>query len=394
MLKGDAQAIYLDYAATTPVDPTVTDAMSGFLTANGSFANPSSIHSMGRQAAAAAETAREQLANLLNATVRELIWTSGATESVNLAVIGAARFRSDRGKHLITMPTEHKAAVGAFAALEREGFEVSYLMPDADGLLAIDALEAAIRDDTQLVSVMHVNNETGVIQDIGRIGACCRQEDVLLHVDAAQSVGKLPLDLAQLPVDLLSLTAHKFYGPKGIGALYIADRPACHVEALFHGGGQECRLRPGTLPVHQIVGLGTAASIASARQAEDLGHLQRLNERLWAAVGEIPGVLRNGSAARSFPGILNLSIAGIEGESLLLALEPLCVGTGAACNSRSNESSYVLRALGRDDALAQSAIRFSFGRDTTIDDVDAAACCYSDAISHLRAISPARRKTA
>ncbi len=394
MLSIDAKAIYLDYAATTPVDPAVGDAMSGYLTVEDSFANPSSIHSLGRRAAAAAETAREQLATLLNVSPRDLIWTSGATESVNLGVKGAARFRSSGGKHLITMPTEHKAAIGALAALEREGFEVSYLMPDADGLLAIDALEAAIRDDTQLVSVMHVNNETGVIQDIESIGECCRRKDVLLHVDAAQSVGKLPLDLAKLPVDLLSLTAHKFYGPKGIGALYVADRSACHVEALFHGGGQERRLRPGTLPVHQIVGLGAAASIADLRQAEDLDHLYRLNERLWAGVREIDGVLRNGSAARSFPGILNLSIEGIEGESLLLALEPLCVGTGSACNSKSHESSYVLRALGRDDALAQSAIRFSFGRETTADEIDAAIRCYTDAVSHLRAISPAHKKTA
>ena len=394
MLSMDAEAIYLDYAATTPVDPAVGDAMAGYLTAEGSFANPSSIHPLGRQAAAAAETAREQLANLLNVSPRDLIWTSGATESVNLGLKGAARFRSNRGKHLITMPIEHKAAIGAFAALEHEGFDVSYLMPDADGLLATDALEAAIRDDTQLVSVMHVNNETGVIQDIGSIGECCRRKDVLLHVDAAQSVGKLPLDLAELPVDLLSLTAHKFYGPKGIGALYIADRSACQVEALLHGGGQERRLRPGTLPVHQIVGLGTAASIAESRQAEDLEHLHRLNERLWAGVKEIDGVLRNGNADRSFPGILNLSIEGIEGESLLLALESLSVGTGSACNSTSHESSHVLRALGRDDALAQSAIRFSFGRETTMDEIDAAIRCYTDAVSHLRVISPAYRKTA
>jgi len=394
MLSNDAQAIYLDYAATTPVDPAVADAMSGYLTASGVFANPSSIHSAGRQAAAAAESAREQLAGLLNVHPGELIWTSGATESVNLGVIGAARFRSDRGKHLITMPTEHKAVTDTFAALERVGFDVSYLMPDAEGRLPIEALEAAIRDDTQLVSIMHVNNETGVIQDIGRIGECCRQKDVLFHVDAAQSVGKLPLDLSRLKVDLLSLTAHKFYGPKGIGALYIADRTACHVEPLFHGGGQERRLRPGTLPVHQIVGLGAAASIAKTRQAEDLVHLRGLNERLWAGIGEIAGVLRNCNATESFPGILNVSIEGIEGESLLLALEPLCVGTGSACNSRSNESSSVLRALGRDEVLAQSAIRFSFGRHTTIDEIDAAIKCYSDAVSHLRAISPARKKTA
>ncbi len=394
MLSGDTKAIYLDYAATTPVDAAVVEAMMGYLTACGQFANPSSIHSLGRQAAAAVETAREQLAGLINAQPREVIWTSGATESVNLGVIGAARFRSDRGRHLITMPTEHKAATDAFAALEREGFDVSYLTPDSAGLLAIEALSSAIRDDTQLVSVMHVNNETGVIQDIERIGECCREKDVLFHVDAAQSVGKLPLDLSQLPVDLLSLTAHKFYGPKGIGALYIADRSACHVEPLFHGGGQERRLRPGTSAVHQIVGLGAAASIAGNRQADDLVHLQALNERLWSGIGEIDGVLRNGSASESFPGILNLSVEGIEGESLLLALEPLCVGTGSACNSKSNESSYVLRALGRDDALAQSAIRFSFGRETSTTEIDAAIARYSDAVSHLRAIAPASKKTA
>ena len=394
MLSGAAEAVYLDYAATTPVDPDVVAAMSAFLTANGTFANPSSIHSMGRQAAAAVEIAREQLASLLKVRPNELVWTSGATESVNLGAIGAARFRSDRGKHLITMPTEHKAATGAFAALEREGFEVSYLMPDADGLLPIETLNSEIRDDTQLVSIMHVNNETGVMQDIGGIGECCRRNDVLFHVDAAQSVGKLPLDLSQLPVDLLSLTAHKFYGPKGVGALYIADRSGCQVDPLFHGGGQERRRRPGSLPVHQIVGLGRAAAIAKARLANDLRHLHLLNERLWSGIGEIDGVLRNGGAAESFPGILNLSVEGIEGESLLLALEPLCVGTGSACNSRSNESSYVLRALGRDDALAQSAIRFSFGRPTTSAEIDAAIACYSDAVRHLRAIVPSTKKTA
>ncbi len=394
MISRDAEPIYLDHAATTPVDPAVAAAMSGFLTSDGVFANPSSIHSLGRQAVPAIETARDQLASLINVTPHELIWTSGATESVNLGLIGAARFRSDRGKHLITMRTEHKAVTDTFAALEREGFDVTYLMPDDDGILPIDALNEAIRDDTQLVSVMHVNNETGVIQDMGKIGECCRERDVLYHVDAAQSVGKIPLDLSKLPVDLLSLTAHKFYGPKGIGALYIANRSGCHVDPLFHGGGQERRIRPGTLPLHQIVGLGAAASIAESRQAEDLIHLQRLNERLWVGVGAIDGVLRNGSAARSFPGILNLSIEGIEGESLLLALEPLCVGTGSACNSRSNESSHVLRALGRDDALAQSAIRFSLGRHTTMDEIDQAVDCYASAVSHLRSISPTCRRMA
>ncbi len=394
MLSSNAGPVYLDYAATTPVDPQVAEAMSGYLTVGGIFANPSSIHAAGRQAAAAVETAREQLAGLLKVSPDELIWTSGATESVNLGIIGAARFRSDRGKHLITMPTEHKAVTDTFQALEREGFEVTYLMPDRYGLLVLDELEAAIRDDTQLVSVMHVNNETGVIQDIRRIGECCRQRDILLHVDAAQSVGKLPTDLSVLPVDLLSLTAHKLYGPKGVGALYMADRPGCHVLPLVHGGGQERRLRPGTLAVHQIVGLGAAASLAKSRQVEDLVHLQGLEARLWSGIENIPGILRNGSETESFPGILNVSIEGIEGESLMLALEPLCVSSGSACNSRNRESSSVLRALGRDDALAQSAIRFSFGRGTTNDEIDLAIGCYADAISHLREISPQHARTA
>ncbi len=394
MLSSNAGPVYLDYAATTPVDPQVAEAMSGYLTVGGIFANPSSIHAAGRQAAAAVETAREQLAGLLKVSPDELIWTSGATESVNLGIIGAARFRSDRGKHLITMPTEHKAVTDTFQALEREGFEVIYLMPDRYGLLVLDELEAAIRDDTQLVSVMHVNNETGVIQDIRRIGECCRQRDILLHVDAAQSVGKLPTDLSVLPVDLLSLTAHKLYGPKGVGALYMADRPGCHVLPLVHGGGQERRLRPGTLAVHQIVGLGAAASLAKSRQVGDLVHLQGLEARLWSGIENIPGVLRNGSETESFPGILNVSIEGIEGESLMLALEPLCVSSGSACNSRNRESSSVLRALGRDDALAQSAIRFSFGRGTTNDEIDLAIGCYADAISHLREISPQHARTA
>ncbi len=394
MLSNSAEPIYLDYAATTPVDSQVAEAMSGYLTVGGTFANPASIHAAGRQSAAAVERAREQLADLLSVSPHELIWTSGATESVNLGIIGAARFRSDRGKHLITMPTEHKAVTDTFRALEHEGFEVTYLMPDTNGLLALDEFEAAIRDDTQLASVMHVNNETGVIQDIQRIGECCRQRDILLHVDAAQSVGKLPTDLSLLPVDLLSLTAHKLYGPKGIGALYMADRPGCHVLPLFHGGGQERGLRPGTLPVHQIVGLGAAASLARSRQVEDLVHLQGLEARLWSGIGNIPGILRNGSETESFPGILSVSIEGIEGESLMLALEPLCVGSGSACNSRNSESSAVLRALGRDDALAQSAVRFSFGRDTTNDEIDLAIGCYADAINHLRAISPQHARTA
>lgn len=388
------ESVYLDYAATTPVDPAVAEAMSGYMTAEGSYANPSSVHAAGRRAAAAVETARGQLARLLKVDPRELIWTSGATESVNLGLIGAARNRSHRGRHLITMPTEHKAVADTFKALEREGFAVTYVMPDGDGLLSFDEFEAAIQDDTQLVSVMHVNNETGVIQDIERIGDRCRQMDILFHVDAAQSVGKLPIDLSALPVDLLSLTAHKFYGPKGVGALYVADRPGCHPEPITHGGGQERGIRPGTLPVHQIVGIGAAASLAESRLAGDLAHLRELRERLWSGIAPIPGILRNGSETESFPGILNVSMAGIEGESLMLALEPLCVASGSACNSRSRDASYVLRALGRDDALAQSAIRFSLGRMTTNDEIDFAVDRYTDAISHLREISPAQTRTA
>ncbi|MFQ5547480.1 MAG: aminotransferase class V-fold PLP-dependent enzyme [Woeseia sp.] len=394
MLRNPTEFVYLDHAATTPVDPAVAEAMSAYLTSDGTFGNPSSTHLAGRRSMLAVETAREQLAGLLHADARELIWTSGATESDNLGIVGAARYRANRGKHLITMPTEHKAVTDTFAALQREGFEVTYLAPQPDGLLALDELDAAIRDDTQLVSVMHVNNETGVMQDIQRIGECCRRRDLLFHVDAAQSVGKLPIDLSTLPVDLLSLTAHKFYGPKGIGALYVADRPSCRVEPLLHGGGQQRGVRPGTLAVHQIVGLGAAAMLAKSRLDGDIAHLRRLRDRIWAGIGEIAGILRNGSDTQSFPGILNVSIEGIEGESLMLALEPLCVGSGAACNATSGEPSYVLRALGRDDALAQSAIRFSFGRGTTDAEVDLAAARYTDAVDHLRAIAPARNRTA
>lgn len=394
MLSRRSRSIYLDYAATTPVDPLVAEAMSGYLTAEGTFANAASNHAAGRLAAVAVEVAREQLAGLLNARPNELIWTSGATESVNLALVGAARFRSGRGRHVITMPTEHKAVTDTCLALEAEGFEVTYLAPGADGLLAPDAFDAAIRNDTQLVSIMHVNNETGVIQDIATIGERCRQADILLHVDAAQSAGKLPLDLSVLPVDLLSLTAHKFYGPKGIGALFVADRPGCFLQPLFHGGGQERGIRPGTLPVHQIVGLGAAASIAGSRQADDLVHLCGLRDRLWAGLRTIPGIRRNGSTMQSFPGLLNVSVEGIDGESLMLALEPLCVASGSACNSQNSEPSSVLRALGLGDALAQSAIRFSFGRSTSIEEIDFAVERYAAAVGHLRGISPGRVQTA
>jgi len=382
--------VYLDYAATTPTDPRVAEIMLAQLTADGGFGNPSSAHIVGRRASDVVDRATRQLATLLNCQPRELIWTSGATESDNLAITGAARHREHRGKHLITMPTEHNAVTDVFSALENQGFEVTWLQPDDGGRLNIGDLAAALRDDTQLVSVMYVNNETGVIQDIKAIGALCRDSDVLFHVDAAQATGKLPFDLASLPVDLASMTAHKVYGPKGIGALYIADRPGCHVEPLTFGGGQQRRIRPGTLPVHLIAAFGLAAEIAAERMQDDFAHLQTLHDRLWAGVSAVPGVVRNGSAEYSFPGILNVSVEDIEGESLLLALEPLCVATGSACNSLHKEPSYVLRALGRSDALAQSAIRFSCGRPTTSADVDFAVQRYRDAVGKLRGITPER----
>jgi cysteine desulfurase len=381
-------AVYLDFAATTPIDPRVADAMQSCLSPGGTFANPASIHIAGRESAALVEKARQRLADLLGADPRCLIWTSGATESDNLAIMGAASFRAHRGKHLITMPTEHKAVTDTFAHLQKSGYDVTWLKPDADGLLSIDELESSIRADTQLVSIMHINNETGVIQDIRRIGELCHARDILFHTDAAQSVGKLPLDLGEAPIDLLSLTAHKFYGPQGIGALYIADRPGCQVLPILHGGGQERRLRPGSLPVHQIVGAGTAAEIARQDMANDLAHVTTLRDRLWQGIKTLPGILRNGSADHSYPGILNISVPGVEGESLMLGLEPVCAASGSACNSSSGESSFVLRALGRDDALAQSAIRFSFGRTTTNDEIDVAIERYHWSVDHLLSIAP------
>lgn len=380
--------VYLDYAASTPVDPGVAEEMSHWLTADGNYANPSSTHVEGRRAVARIEAATEQLAGLLGADPGCIVWTSGATESDNLAIIGAARYREHRGRHLISMRTEHKAVTDAFETLEKHGFDVTWLEPDDTGLLPLSTLESAVRDDTQLVSIMHVNNETGVIQDIAAIGEVCRQRDVIFHVDAAQSVGKLPLDLSTLPVDLMSMTAHKLYGPKGIGALYIAERPGVHVEPQLFGGGQQRRLRPGTQPTQQIAGFGAAAEIAAGSLRADLVHLRKLRDHLWQGIADIPGIVLNGSSDDGFPGILNVSVDDIEGESLLLDLEPLCVATGSACNSTSREPSYVLRALGRSDTLAQSAIRFSFGRPTTLDEVDYAASKYREAVQRLRRLSP------
>ena len=378
--------LYLDYAASTPVDAGVAAAMAR--ARETAYANPSSNHAAARIAQAAIARARGQLAELLHVAPRSLVFTSGATESDNLAIIGGARHRAHRGRHLVTMTTEHKAVTDAFAMLAQQGFEVTWLEPGADGLLDPAELAAVLREDTQLVSIMAVNNETGVIQDIEALGSLCRARDVLFHVDAAQAAGKLRSDVGALPIDLLSLTAHKFYGPKGIGALYIADRPGCHVQPLLHGGGQQGRIRPGTLPTELIVGLGEAAAVADARIEADLEHLRALRREFLAGIEGVPGLLLNGTGDAGFPGILNLSAADVDGESLLLALEPLCVATGSACNSKTQEPSYVLRALGRSDAEAQGAIRFSFGRPTTLEEVRFAARRYREALAFLRGLLP------
>ena len=382
------EPVYLDYAATTPVDPDVAAAMRSCLGADGAFANPASIHIAGRKSASLVDTSRQQLAALLNTEPARLIWTSGATEADNLAILGGARSRAHRGRHLITMPTEHKAVTDTFGALEKEGFEVTWIRPESDGLLSLETLASEFRDDTQLVSIMHVNNETGVIQDIAAIAELCRQRNVLFHTDAAQSVGKLALDLCDLKVDLLSLTAHKFYGPQGIGALYIADHPGCNLRPIMYGGGQERRLRPGTLPVHLIVGAGRAAEIAATRRERDLLHVDAMRERLWRGLSGLDGITRNGSQESAYPGLLNVSAEGVEGESLMLGLEPVCVASGSACNSMSGEPSHVLRALGRSDTEAQSAVRFSFGRGTTTAEIDIAIDRYRWAVNHLRSIAP------
>lgn len=387
-MKQDAQDfVYLDYAASTPVDARVLDCMNEVHCGPAGVANASSTHVAGRYAAQIAETAREQLAALLGARPSHLIWTSGATESDNLAIAGAARFRSHRGRHLISMPTEHKAVCDVMDALQREGFDVTWLMPEPDGRLDLDKLSAAIRPDTQLVSVMHINNETGVVQDIEAIGSLCRERDVLYHCDAAQSLGKLPLDLSRLPVDLMSVTGHKIYGPQGIGALYIAGRDGCDVYPLLHGGGQERKIRPGTLAVHLIAGLGKAAEIAAERMQESLAHVTALRDLLWQRIRELPGLTRNGSDCFVYPGILNVSAGDVDGESLMLELEPLCVASGSACNSKSREASYVLRALGCSDLQAQSAVRFSFGRDTPVADVEFAARRYISGVERLRSVA-------
>lgn len=376
--------IYLDYAATTPLDAQVANRMREVQENN--WANPASNHVAGRESAAVVQNAAAELAALLNVDPDALIFTSGATESNNLAILGAAKQRAHRGKHLITMRTEHKAVVDVFRELEKRGFEVTWLAPDSDGRLPIDRFKAALRHDTQLASIMHVNNETGVIQDIGDLGAVCRHSGVVFHVDGAQAAGKIPVDLEALQVDFYSLTAHKFYGPKGVGALYVAkDTP---LEPLMFGGGQQRRLRPGTVPVDLVAGLGEAAAVAAARVDEDLKILATLREILLRGIQDIEGLHVNGPADGGYPGILNVGVQDVEGESLLLALEPVSVATGSACNSQSKEPSYVLRAIGRSDLQAQSAIRFSLGRKTTREDIEQVATMYRGAVEKLRDLAP------
>ncbi len=381
--------IYFDYAATTPVDPRVAEKMMQYLTPDGQFGNPASrSHRFGWQAEEAVDIARNQIADLVNADPREIVFTSGATESDNLAIKGAAEFYQKKGKHIITVKTEHKAVLDTCRQLEREGFEVTYLDVKEDGLLDLDVFKAALRDDTVLVSVMHVNNEIGVIQDIETIGNLCRENKTIFHVDAAQSAGKIDIDLQKLPVDLMSFSGHKMYGPKGIGAMYVRRRPRIRLNAQMHGGGHERGMRSGTLATHQIVGMGEAARIAKEEMAAERERFRALRDRLWNGVKDIEEVYVNGSQEHGVPHIFNISFNFVEGESLIMALKDLAVSSGSACTSASLEPSYVLRALGRNDELAHSSIRFSFGRFTTEEEVDHAVEQIQKSIGRLRDMSP------
>nr|WP_205632057.1 IscS subfamily cysteine desulfurase [Ectothiorhodospira sp. BSL-9] len=381
--------IYLDYAATTPMDERVAETMSRFLTREGTFGNPASrSHSFGWESEQAVEQAREHVAALVGADPREIIWTSGATEADNLAIKGAAHFYQKKGRHIITLKTEHKAVLDSCRQLEREGFEVTYLEPEPSGLLDLDKLEAALRDDTVLVSIMHVNNEIGVIQDLEAIGNLTRSRGIVFHVDAAQSTGKVELDLSRLPVDLMSFSAHKTYGPKGVGALYVSRKPRVRLEAQMHGGGHERGLRSGTLATHQIVGMGEAFRIAREEMGAENERLRMLRDRLWAGLSEMDEVYLNGDLESRVAGNLNVSFNFVEGESLIMALKDIAVSSGSACTSASLEPSYVLRALGRDDELAHSSIRFSVGRYTTVEEVDHTISLVKSAVQKLRDLSP------
>ena len=382
--------VYLDYAATTPVDPRVAEKMMQCLTMDGNFGNPASrSHVFGWRAEEAVEVAREQVAALVGADPREIVWTSGATESNNLAIKGAAHFYQGKGRHLVTSRIEHKAVLDTCRQLEREGFSVTYLDPEpGQGLIHPEQVAAALRPDTILVSLMHVNNEIGTLTDISAIGELTRARGILLHVDAAQSAGKTSIDLTQMPVDLMSFSGHKVYGPKGIGALYVRRKPRVRLEAQMHGGGHERGMRSGTLPTHQIVGMGEAFRLAAAEMAEASVRLLALRQRLWAGLSDLQQVFINGHAEQRIPGLLNVSFNYVEGESLIMALKDMAVSSGSACTSASLEPSYVLRALGLSDEMAHSSLRFSLGRYTTAEEIDGVVAQIHHAVDRLRALSP------
>ena len=381
--------IYMDYSATTPVDERVAEKMCSCLTRQGLFGNPASrSHEFGWKAEAAVEQARVDVAALINANPKEIIWTSGATESNNLAIKGAAHFYHKNGKHIITLKTEHKAVLDTCRQLEREGYEVTYLDPAQNGLLDLKKFEDAIRDDTSVVSIMQVNNEIGVIQDIAAIGEICRDRKIVFHVDAAQSAGKIEIDTEKLKVDLMSFSAHKVYGPKGIGALYVRRKPRVRLEAQMHGGGHERGLRSGTLPTHQIVGMGEAFRIAREEMAQDDARIRELRDRLWNSLSDMEEVYLNGDMDQRISGNLNASFNYVEGESLIMALKDMAVSSGSACTSSSLEPSYVLRALGRNDELAHSSIRFTIGRFTTVEEIDYVSALLRDKVGKLRELSP------
>jgi len=380
---------YMDYSATTPVDKRVAEKMAKYFTMEGDFGNPASrSHYYGWQAEKAVDEARSQVAELVGADPREIVWTSGATESNNLAIKGIANFYHKRGKHIITLKTEHKAVLDTCRQLEREGFEVAYLEPLSNGLLDISTFKDAIREDTILASIMHVNNEIGVIQDIQSIGDICREHKIFFHVDAAQSVGKIPINLVSLPVDLMSFSAHKIYGPKGMGALYVSRKPRVRLEAQMHGGGHERGMRSGTLATHQIVGMGEAFAIAKAEMLEEGKKIKQLRDRLLEGFSDMEEVVINGDIKQRVPGNLNISFNYVEGESLMMAISDVAVSSGSACTSASLEPSYVLRALGLSDELAHSSIRFSIGRYTTEKDVDDAIRLVREKVEKLRDLSP------
>lgn len=388
-MKPETEVIYLDYAATTPIDPSVVEAMCACMGPEGDFGNAgSATHRFGHRAAARVEAASAAVAGLLAAEPDEILFTSGATESNNLAVLGIARANGDRGRHIVTSRTEHKAVLDPCKRLEKEGFSVTYLTPDRSGRIDPESVRSALRADTVLVSIMFANNEIGVVQDVAAIGSICRERGVTFHTDAAQAVGKIAVDVSQLPVDILSFTGHKLYGPKGAGALYVRRSTRPLLKPITFGGGQERGLRPGTLATHQIVGLGAACEIARKLQPSESIRLRALRDRLWNGIADLGRVHLNGDGTDRLPGILNVSFEGVEGESLVAGLGELALSTGSACNSASAEPSYVLRALGRDTQLAQSSLRFSLGRFTTEGDVEAAIAAVNREVLRLRALSP------